>query len=141
MTEEERDEGKVSWRVYWAYARDGGVLLTALTVLAVCGGQAMSQLQQVRPLAPPAPALRLAAPGRAASSLGAARGFLCGAWTVGGVCSWVVGYGERARACPWPVTDSCHKLHRTQWQQQPGAWLRESKDFCTRDGAQGIPHH
>ena len=47
MTEEERDEGKVNWRVYWAYVRDGGVVLSVLTVLAVCGGEAMSQLQQV----------------------------------------------------------------------------------------------
>ena len=48
MTEEERDEGKVNWRVYWAYIRDGGVALSVLTVLSVCGGEAMSQLQQVR---------------------------------------------------------------------------------------------
>lgn len=48
MTEEERDEGKVNWRVYWAYIRDGGVVLSALTVLSVCGGEAMNQLQQAR---------------------------------------------------------------------------------------------
>lgn len=48
MTEEERDEGKVNWRVYWAYIRDGGVALSVLTVLSVCAGEAMSQLQQVR---------------------------------------------------------------------------------------------
>lgn len=47
MSVEERDQGKVSWRVYWAYIRSGGIVLMSGTVLAIFGGEAMSQLQQV----------------------------------------------------------------------------------------------
>lgn len=52
MTDEERDEGKVNWRVYWAYVREGGLILITLTVLCTWGGEAMSQLQQVPGLLP-----------------------------------------------------------------------------------------
>lgn len=52
MTDEERDEGKVNWHVYWRYIREGGLILITLTVLCTWGGEAMSQLQQVPGLLP-----------------------------------------------------------------------------------------
>ena len=47
MTEEEQDEGQVSFRVYWAYFKSGSGLLSVLVLITLAAAEAMNQYQSV----------------------------------------------------------------------------------------------
>lgn len=49
MTEEEQDEGQVSFKVYWAYFKSGSGLLSILILILLSVAEAMNQYQSVRP--------------------------------------------------------------------------------------------
>ena len=46
-TDEEQDEGQVSFRVYWAYFKAGSGLLAIAILIVLAAAEAMSQWQQV----------------------------------------------------------------------------------------------
>ena len=53
MSEEEQDEGQVSYKVYWAYFKSGSGLLSILILITLAAAEAMNQYQSVGPkLAP-----------------------------------------------------------------------------------------
>ena len=56
MSEEEQDEGQVSYKVYWAYFKSGSGLLSILILITLAAAEAMNQYQSVRPK--PAPYTR-----------------------------------------------------------------------------------
>ena len=46
-TDEEQDEGQVSFRVYWAYFKAGSGLLAIAILIILAAAEGMSQWQQV----------------------------------------------------------------------------------------------
>ena len=46
-TDEEQDEGQVSFRVYWAYFKAGSGLLAIAILIVLAAAEAMNQWQQV----------------------------------------------------------------------------------------------
>lgn len=46
-TDEEQDEGQVSFRVYWAYFKAGSGLLAVVILIVLSAAEAMNQWQQV----------------------------------------------------------------------------------------------
>ncbi len=51
MSEEEQDEGQVSFKVYWAYFKSGSGLLSVLILIVLSAAEAMNQYQSVSPKA------------------------------------------------------------------------------------------
>ena len=49
-TDEEQDEGQVSFQVYWAYFKAGSGLLAIVILIVLSAAEAMNQWQQVYPV-------------------------------------------------------------------------------------------
>ena len=49
ISEEEQDEGQVSFTVYWAYFKSGSGLLSILILIVLSAAEAMNQYQSVSP--------------------------------------------------------------------------------------------